>query len=291
MSESLKFVNAMGEEILLHDPGHIEYLYGRTGAFAPPFSIVSDPVAGRDGGEFRASFAEAAEIDIPVQVLGTNAADLWSKLRNLRRILNPKLGMGRLIVTTPDGVESEIECVVSEINMSEDDNATFTHDNAPSIQQVLIVFTAPDPFWQSTSISTYTFTQGQPAMFFPFFPLRLSASQVFSEQVINNPGDVEAYPEWVITGPGDSITLRNQTTGKILQLDPSVSLGSGEQIVIDTKRRTIKKNDGTNLFPYLVFGTELWTLRRGLNTITVEMGNTNTNSSVQLSIRPRYLGV
>ncbi|MFC7443400.1 phage distal tail protein [Laceyella putida] len=295
MSEQIKFVNAVGEEILLHDPGKIEYLYGRKGAFMPPFSVVMDKTANQDGSIYRETVAESAEIEIPIQVLGTNGADLWQRMRNLRRILNPKKGLGRLVATAPDGEECTVTCICSEIVMDESENNTVLHESATSIQKMMLVFTAPYPYWASTSIFSKTFTRGLQSSFFPFFPLILSSSQVFSEDVVDNQGEVESYPLWVIQGPGSDIVLRNKTTGKWLAL--STVLGKGETITIDTlskvdpNRPAITKNDGTSLYPDLIWGSDLWLLEPGMNTITIEMNNATEESLVQVSYQHWFMGV
>jgi phage-related protein len=295
VSEKMKYVNAVGEELILHEPGKIEYLYGRSGAFTPPFSVVMDKTVNQDGSIYRGMVAESAEIEIPIQVLGTNGADLWQRLRNLRRILNPKMGLGRLVVTAPDGEEREIACICSEIVMDESEENTVLHEAATSIQKMMLVFTAPYPYWASTSIFTKTFSRGTQRSFFPFFPLILSSSQVFSEDTVDNQGEVVSFPLWVIRGPGTDIVVRNQTTGKWLAL--STLLGRGETITIDClskvdpNRRAITKNDGTSLFPDLIWGSDLWLLEPGRNTITIEMNNATEESQVQLSYQHWFLGV
>lgn len=295
MSEQIKFVNSLGEEILLNEEGHIEYLYGRTGAFSPPFSLILDKRVNQDGSMYRETFADSSEVEIPIQVLGRNGAELWERLRTLRRILNPKKGMGTLTVTIPDGSERELHCLLSEIVIDESENNTFVHPTAESIQKLMLVFTAPYPYWSSTSIQTHTFRQGEASTFFPFFPLVLSSSQVFSEETVENHGEVESFPIWIIHGPGRDIVLRNKTTGKSLSL--STELASGETLTLDTyskidpNRLAITKNDGTDGYRELIWGSDLWLLEPGLNTITIEMNNTTAESFVQLSYRAWYLGV
>jgi hypothetical protein len=103
-------------------------------------------------------------------------------------------------------------------------------------------------------------------------------------------GDVETWPEWIITGPGENIVLRNMSTDEVTSLE--VSLDVGETITIDTKpfHKTVTKNDGTNLFYTLTDESSLWALQEGSNSIQIEMANATTDSNIQLTYRNRYWG-
>jgi hypothetical protein len=148
---------------------------------------------------------------------------------------------------------------------------------------------ASDPWWYDASDTALDFTLGTPATFFPLFPLRLSASEVFADATVNNDGDVDAWPVWSVTGPGAGLVLRNLTTGKMLSLNRTLS--AGEIVTIDTRPRlkTVTLQDGSNLFSLL--SGSLWPLAVDVNAIRVEFTGATSASVVSLRYRRRRIGI
>ena len=80
----------------------------------------------------------------------------------------------------------------------------------------------------------------------------------------------KVYPNIIINGPAENISLMNRTTGKKIQLSPAIKLATNQQIVICTtpKKRSIKMG-GTNLIPYLTENSTLdWWLAHGTNDLS-----------------------
>jgi hypothetical protein len=252
----------------------------------PPISFVEDEVPLSPGSRLRTVKVGAREFDLSILIDGTSEADVRNKTRNLLRIFNPLNGDGKIRIVSADGSQREINCRYSSgLQISEKEGSKIGN-----IQTVVLVFRAFDPFWYDTATQVQKFITGQPATFFPFFPLRLSSSTVFADISINNDGDVETWPEWIITGPGSGIIIRNLTTGEVSNLNTTLQIG--ETITIDTRpgKKTVKKNDGTNLFAMLSDDSSLWSLQPGTNNIRIEVSNATVDSSVQLSYRNRYWG-
>lgn len=261
-------------------------LRGMKGRFMPPISFLEEKVPFQYGSRLRQTRIEPRDIDIPIYIEAESDMMLRKKVRETLSVLNPMIGDGKLRVVSPDGSQREIYCRYSTgIEGAEDRD---TKGNTWMI--VILVFRAFDPFWYDTTTHVQTFQTGEPATFFPFFPLRLTSSTVFADITIDNSGDVETWPEWIVAGPGTDIVLRNLTTGEMLHLQ--TSLGEGETITIDTKpgKKTIKKGDRTNLFATQKEGSSLWSLQAGKNNIRIEMSNANLRSYVQLSYKNRYWG-
>ncbi len=282
MSEIISWIDAYNSEHVLTK------LRGMEGRHMPPVSFISDQIPLQSGSRFRDVVVNDREISFPIVILGKGEISLRDNIRAYLPFLDPNRGEGRLRITYSDGGQREIYCrYAGGMELSESADTRLWNQ----YQEAVLVFHAFDPFWYSTQDNIFTYTTGaQVATFFPFFPLRLSSSTVFADVSLTNSGDVEAWPEWIITGPGDFIVLRNLTTGEAITL--SATLGAGEQITINTKpgKKTVKKNDGTNLFGSLSFDSSLWALQPGNNSIRIEVSSTTTASSVQLSYRNRYLG-
>ncbi len=285
MPETIEFIDPYNAPYSFTDNPRVGLLPGVQGRHMPPITHTEDEVPLQPGGRLRQVNIKTRELDLPILITGLSEMDVRTEIRTLEHLMNPLRGDGKLRVTAPDGSQRELTCrYLSGLQLNEE-KLYLLKQTAP------LVFRAPDPYWYDTQTNVFTYvTGGQPATFFPFFPLRLSSSTVFTDASVSNLGDVEAWPEWIITGPGDSITLRNLTTGETITLNTTI--GTGEQITIDTKpgKKTIRKNDGTNLFGSQSFDSSLWALQPGSNSIRIEVSNTTTASSVQLSYRNRYLG-
>lgn len=155
-----------------------------------------------------------------------------------------------------------------------------------------VVIRAHDPYWLAASDSTQSWELGEPASFFPIFPLRLTSSELYTSATIANDGHLEAWPVWTITGPGDTIVLRNVTTGAVLDLTAAPALGASEVLTIDTTPgvKTIVGPGGANWFGYRSAGSSLWPLAVGSNAVDIEMsGADSVTSLVSARWRHRYL--
>jgi hypothetical protein len=278
------WVDANGTEYSISDNHLIKA--GPDGRFMPPISFVEDEVPFAAGSRLRTVKVGPREFDLSIYIDGTSEADARNKTRSLLRMFNPLSGDGKIKIVAADGSQREINCRYSSgLQLSEKEGSKIGN-----MQTAVLVFRAFDPYWYDTSTQVQTFTTGQTATFFPFFPMRLSSSTVFADVTVDNSGDVETWPEWIINGPASDIILRNLTTGESLHL--ATSLGEGESVTIETKpgTKTIKKGDGTNLFGTLTDDSSIWALVDGSNSVRIEIAGANANSSVQLSFRNRYWG-
>ncbi|MFI9817570.1 phage distal tail protein [Saccharothrix variisporea] len=266
----------------------LEVEWDATGRGMPPIRFEEDRVPERAGSRLRAVRHDTREMTLPLWITGSSQSDLWTNLRALALKMDPTRGNGKIRVTSIAGDQREVTCRYAaglELNERLGDTA------GPLVQRAPVLFRVHDPYWYAVSDTTEPFTVGTTATFFPFFPLRLSSSEVYATGSITNPGDVETWPVWTITGPGSAIVLRNLTTGKSLSL--STTLGAGESVVIDTREgvKTVTHSSGANLFSSLSATSSLWPLARGVNAFQIEMSAATTASLVSLAYRPRYLMV
>jgi phage-related protein len=279
--EAIAFVDSAG---LTHS---LDVSEGAGGRYMPPVSFVEDEVPGQDGSRLRLVKLGPREVGLPLWFRTDDEVTLRDELRSWLSRFNPAKGDGRLLDTAPDGSQRELICRYAG-GMELDESAQVAGLNW---QKAVVVFRAFDPFWQDTVDTAHSFATTAPVNFFPFFPLRLSAGAVLSGASIFNGGDVEAWPTWVINGPATSIVLTNDTTGDVIDLD--VSLTAGQSLTIDTRPgiKTVKKNDGTNLYPGLSLASRLWSLPPGTVAVSIQVGGATSTSTVTLRYRCRYLGV
>lgn len=97
---------------------------------------------------------------------------------------------------------------------------------------------ADDPFWRGPAVEhTYmapsgdNFYGGGPGNQHGYaYPFVLAPSNTVDRAVIENPGDLEAWPVWTVTGPTVSVTLG--IAGRTVSVP--FALAAGQQLVIDT---------------------------------------------------------
>jgi hypothetical protein len=282
--EIITWVDPDGAETVLSDQGTARVSYEMAGRFMPPVSFIEDDVPQHDGARLREVRVAPREVVVPVAVVGADQAEVRTTLRSLLRLLNPKRGNGRLRVTAPDGTVRDLTCRYSQGLEIEEKFEKFV-----GWQRAVVVLRAVDPFWYDTAPTSATYTTGSQTTFFPFFPLVLNSDTVFGTQVIDNTGDVEAFPVWTVHGPCSSITLTNTTTGEVTDLP--VALTASQVVTIDTRpfRKTVTRDDGTNLYGSLTTASVLWNLPTGLSTITVELPGADVDSYVTLVFSRRWL--
>lgn len=286
----------MAEQVSWVDPDGVvtplRVKFAVKGRFAPPPRFEEEGAPEQAGMRLRAARHGVREFVLPIHVTAATEAGLRSTLRTLTWAMDPTRGNGRIRVTSPLNDQREITCrVAAGLELDEIQGVTSLGLDFLTDQLATVVFRAHDPYWYATTDTTsnYPFT-GTSETFFPFFPLVLSASEGFADDVITNPGDLEAWPVWRITGPVSDVTVLNVTTGESLTVTV-VSLGGAEVLTIDTRpaSKTVTKQDGSNQFSKLTTTSVMWSLRRGANAIRVELGGAAAGSTVQLSYRPRYL--
>jgi hypothetical protein len=139
---------------------------------------------------------------------------------------------GTVRVTGPDGLQRTLRARVTA-------DGPYTMEYDPSdvlVEDFSLALTADDPWWKGPQ----TFTPyGVSAVATPFYgpsgygpPFYISAGNSSGSQPISNPGDVDAWPVWTLTGPLSTFTITHPDGG---QVAGAPNLLAGEQLVIDTR--------------------------------------------------------
>lgn len=171
----------------------------------------------------------------PVHLYSDESSEAW---RNLDvafwRTLQPgRYGIWR--VTTSGGTR-EIRCRAA-------DNSGISYEQDPHLAgwaSYGIALVADDPFWYTPDPITRIWEQADGEQFYgggpvtnpapKAAPFSISKGSTLANAVLENPGDIDAWPVWKVTGPASAITLgvggRNVTY--------AAALGAGETLVIDT---------------------------------------------------------
>jgi|SRR5688572_315123 len=296
MTDTITWVDPDGATVTLHGGSDMFVVWNVSGRFSPPTRFETDDIPDGDGARLRAVHHGVREFLLPVWVQAATESALRTAIRTLISAMNPVRGDGRIQVTSSLGDQREIVCRVSA---GLEGQERIGDSSGVWAQMFPLMFRAHEPYWRDISDTVYgpIVVDAEPGTFFSdqFFPMQLADSEVFASVTVTNSGDVEAWPVWTITGPGESPLLRNLTTGKDLLL-ADYTIAAGEVVTIDTRpdgptRKTVVSSTVGSLFGRLSGTTSLWPLAPGANAVTIEMAAATDASAVSIARRHRYLAV
>lgn len=247
------------------------------------YEITTDPNA-RGGETVRHIRSQPARITWPLHVWGDNHTMFYERERLIKKAFTMTVhrsAPGILRVARPDGTAREIEAYY------EDGWGGQGGENWLFANPVLTLY-APDGYWRDVAATVARRSYAPASSFFSPFP-SITGSNVLGDTIINNPGDVTAWPTWTVTGPCTQVIATNATTGQSFTL--SYVLLAGEQITITTDRPTVRGPAGENIVSALNWPTAyLWGLAPGNNVIQFIAAGSSSGSAVELSFHARYEG-
>jgi len=262
---------------------------GPAGWMGIKYEIVTDPLP-RGGESLRFIRAQAGRLTWPLHINGDNASgevssirfqDRWRAIRRAFTMTLHRSTPGVLRVTWADGTVREIDCYYEEgFGGAGGENHIYANP-------VLTLY-CPDGYWRDPVqiVESRSFQVG--ASFLAPFPT-VSQGQVLGSSTIDNPGDVDAWPTWTITGPADVVTATNLTTGHSFMVSKSIS--AGQLIIITTDRPTVRGPLAENLISTLNLpDAYLWPLQPGLNSVDFAVAGAGTGTAIQLAFNARYEG-
>lgn len=241
-----------------------------SGRFGPRVVVEEAEVPGVAGARVRDVRHLPRDFVLPLWVESTDAVQLRTDMRNLVERMDPVRGPGRIRVTAPGGDQREITCMVLDgLGMLERLGET----SGPEVQRVGLMIRAHDPYWTAVGTDGLTIESGDRPSLFPFFPLRLSSSEIFAEVTVNNTGNIRAWPVWTVEGPASAITVRDLRTGKHWSITLDDPLSPGESLIVDTRpgAKTVTRSDGTDLFGGLTDMSSFWALWPGSTAVRIEI--------------------
>lgn len=301
--ETLTWIDPDGDEYELTQDTDHAVLEGITGRGMPPIRTVVQRVPQQPGTRTRSKLHDAREVAVPLAFFDTALNEVRAILRGEMRRFDPTRGESTLRVLTVEGVERDLFC--HYIGGFEVDEAPPSRGVSPdqAHQSGVLVLYADDPYWYGTTPFTEEWDlETASGGFFPIPNpstgsfITLVASEVFATVTIDPDADVESWPVWTITGPGESPVLTNLLTGDSLDLSANggLTIAAGETVTIDTRpyMKSVTLNDGTNLYPYLTdAGSDFWPLQPTSQQVEIAMSGATLASRVAVSVDLRYLTV
>lgn len=259
-----------------------------TGLGAAPQRLVTDDDP-RGGVRVRHVQASARIITWALHIYGADHLEFLSRWRRLARAFaqTSNKGPGLLTITQPDGTSREIEAYYQE-----------GFDNTPTAgrraDDVVITLLCEDPYWRDAepTVIQRVFTSGT-SYLSPY--LTVSSGQVLGSSTLTNPGDVDAWPDWTITGPASLVTATKLATNETWTLDPNTAglpgggtVTAGKTVRITTRRPSVRGPNGeiwTGALNWPV--AELWGIDQGDNPVQINVSGAGAGTSVVLSFRAR----
>ncbi|WJN62717.1 Dit-like tail protein [Streptomyces phage phiScoe15] len=263
----------------IEDEGRgVQATAGVTGLGLPPVSVQWLEGAG-DGAMYRRTRVLARDIDIPLDIVARNRDDLKKILSRLAQLL---AGPCTLRLVENDGSSWSTEVVrVGGGEYTYGDSTIGEKD-----VQTVITFRAGDPYWTSSVQATQQI--GGTSTASPFMANMMSmpvaSSQAIGDIMLENTGDVAAYPVWTVYGPGDNFKAISPT-GETLWWKGSLT--STQTLTVDTQKGTVKREDGSNQYGLLAPAPRFWAVEPGISTCTASLLNTTSASKITVSWRPR----
>jgi Siphovirus-type tail component, C-terminal domain len=261
---------------------------GALGFGMPTFTAYEDVSPIFDGSVVRGIRADPKDVTVPLHIWGPDRAACLDVYHRLVFDLNPKNGAGMLTVTESGGTSRTAEAwFLQGFEGNDDDSGTGRHWLTAAL-----VFRVPSPYWTGNTVTLHWTAGVDPGSFYPILPWEVHDDQVLGALTILNIGDVDAFPQWTVTGPAtviDFTVTRADGSTETLHIDRTI--GPGDVIVIDTRegQQTVVLNGATNLWPYLTIDSALWSLTPGSNQVSLQVEGATDESVVQLQYAARYL--
>ncbi|MGA5076259.1 phage tail protein [Streptomyces griseoincarnatus] len=267
---------------------------GVSGLGAARYVLTSDPHP-RGGTRVRHVQAQARSIIWPLLVKGTDHLAFTRNWRALAsaftRTLRPgpdgrPVSPGLLEVARPDGTVRRIEVVYDSGYDGRGQPATgITWDSA------VLTLLCEDPYWVDVVAQTVHRETGTQVDYLQPYP-QVSSSQVLGATSLVNPGDVEVWPTWVVTGPASAITFtREDGASFTLDMEDTAhgTLLEGETVTISTDPPRVRSDTDENLVDGLNWPEAvLWSLPPGETAVTFQLDGADAGSAVDLTFYPRY---
>ncbi|MFJ9895235.1 phage tail protein [Streptomyces sp. NPDC091280] len=267
---------------------------GVSGLGAAPYVLTSDDHP-RGGARLRHVQPQARTIVWPLLVKGADHTAFttnWRALataftRTLRQQADGSWPPGVLEVARPDGSVRTINVFYSSGWDGRGQTATgITWDSA------VLTLWCEDPYWEDAEPVVVHRETGTSDDYLDPFP-SVSSSQVLGATTVDNPGDVDVWPTWVITGPATHIEFTREDTGEAFTLDMTATshgaLLDGETVTISTDPPRVRSGTGENLVTGLNWPEAvLWGLPPGPTPVTFQLDGADAGSAVDLVFHPRY---
>lgn len=244
----------------------------------PDVKLAINDVPGVIGATYVASGFGRRPLSFAGEFVGAN------RFSDRRAMLAPMRKNGSLKLvefTTYDLLELQCEAEISKVSNP--------YNN--SVHAFLVQLVAPDFRFYSQLLSTHTMAESQILGGTPIptpVPIDFDGSGGSGGVTITNNGNEQTPVIFTIHGPGTGFTVRNDTLQQ--QFKINYTLVEGDEVVIDTKARTVMLNGSYNI--YSALEGYFWELDPGNNLIYfVADSGADGHTLLDLDWRDAYNGI
>lgn len=271
-------IGGNGDVIPLDGQQDYQLTSGFRGVGIPTTEVRIDQSAG-DGGVWRSTRRGVRELDLPIVVFGANRDDVEAKLRRLAAALSDRFGAPQLAATYTDGAQYTID-----VHYTGGAETVFGADAGETYCRWVITVQAPDPFWVSSEAVNFSLSANSTVrgLLPQLDQLKVSPSSVIGSFTVENPGDVEAYPVWTLTGKSESLSVSLSGVG----FTYSESIASGIR-VFNTRAATVVDGSGVNKYANLGAAPKLFAIPPGSATISVVVSGSDATTRLSGYFNPR----
>lgn len=227
-----------------------------TGISEPP-DLREDEAdrVGSDGGFLYSDQYNVRRIVITADVADTPGTNFEATIEALKDAFLPQVTAIPLVFKRPGLVQQRIYCKPSKLSLPMDTAFNLGYG------QWSVMLAADDPLIYADTAGTIT------------------ALAPAGTQAVSNAGSKSTrFETMTITGPGTNFTIKdNASSTKLLKLN--TTLTGGQSITVDWKKRTIVKQDGTNLYSTLDPTSLWWPLFPGSTTVIFTVGSGSTGAT------------
>jgi Phage tail protein len=258
---------------------------GAMGLELPPRTVKTRPRVGGDGVDVERVVVGMRELTFPLVVEGGDRAQFRDRRRRVQSYLTGRRGV-RVTHVEDDGEEMWTHGYY--VGGMEGEHVY----DGDTIVTYAPVLRCGDPYWHMAEVSE-PWRPGGAASWFPFPPLTLTGSILTARRDVTNPGDVDSWPLWTVTGPGDrldvvhrSIDVDGREIARTIVYDAPIP--AGQVVKIDTRpgSRSVTDAAGTNLMPNVASDPEFWPLLGGTNDVELTMPGSSEDSDVTVTWTP-----
>lgn len=205
-------------------------------------------------------------IELGLLIRGEDKEDISQKRMNLSKVFDPLTGEGVLMYQIDEVNVYRINCVADAFPTF----PTGKGVRSSVAQRASISLTAHDPYWLDQYLKETSLFSFDDAFDFPqTFPVSFNAEG--PSQTIYNTGHVDVPFIATLTGPNETPTLKNLTTGEFIRVN--YPLETNEKLIINTtpgsKRIYAVDNLGTtkNVIGFMDPGSVFFQLQIGENQV------------------------
>lgn len=238
-----------------------------------PIAVSSRRVAGVPGERVESVHTEPRLIALPVVINTSEPGDLDRAVAGLAPVLNPSTDC-RIIVERDDGSAREI---VARYYSGAGEQTVADHERKHIT--IPLVFKAHDPYWRALNDAWGREAGG----------IADAIGAGFTEIAATNLGDVEAWPEWTVTGPAENIEIVSFARGKIVRAIEVLPDGAQLRIRTDPADRGVWLDD-FDAWPALALESDIWSLKPGLNRCGIRATGSieGATGHFEMTWRPRW---